>query len=337
MLCLGVAFPCYGASAERASQKSSESVSQKSTESASQNSTESASQNSTERSSQDALKELESELALARANLHISEATEERISSELERLKKSGNADPQVIEDYETYLSRVQDMVLENRKIVQKMEALYAKYRPQEGAAGDSTTDSENVSIPQIPDEKDYNELGTLDRELDQSLAAFDEMLLKELDKIRSESAGKMKDLTEEAAAAAERLKEKGVGEGASSGEETSSPEEALETGEGKKEPAQSAKSAESASQKSTESPSQKSAEKGGKEAQTTAGYPQGGARGGQGEGPGSVQKQSTHPSGYDDDIVARQIREAAEKETDPVLKEKLWKEYEDYKKRNQQ
>ena len=321
MLCLGVAFPCYGASAERASQKSSESVSQKSTES--------ASQNSTERSSQDALKELESELALARANLHISEATEERISSELERLKKSGNADPQVIEDYETYLSRVQDMVLENRKIVQKMEALYAKYRPQEGAAGDSTTDSENVSIPQIPDEKDYNELGTLDRELDQSLAAFDEMLLKELDKIRSESAGKMKDLTEEAAAAAERLKEKGVGEGASSGEETSSPEEALETGEGKKEPAQSAKSAESASQKS--------AEKGGKEAQTTAGYPQGGARGGQGEGPGSVQKQSTHPSGYDDDIVARQIREAAEKETDPVLKEKLWKEYEDYKKRNQQ
>jgi hypothetical protein len=30
---------------------------------------------------------------------------------------------------------------------------------------------------------------------------------------------------------------------------------------------------------------------------------------------------------------VARQLREAAEKETDPVLKEKLWKEYEEYKK----
>ncbi len=34
-----------------------------------------------------------------------------------------------------------------------------------------------------------------------------------------------------------------------------------------------------------------------------------------------------------DDDIVARQLREAAEKETDPALKEKLWKEYYDYKK----
>jgi len=34
-----------------------------------------------------------------------------------------------------------------------------------------------------------------------------------------------------------------------------------------------------------------------------------------------------------DDDIVARQLREAAEKETDPELKEKLWKEYYEYKK----
>ena len=32
--------------------------------------------------------------------------------------------------------------------------------------------------------------------------------------------------------------------------------------------------------------------------------------------------------SGDDDDVVLRQIREAAEKETDPVLKEKLWEEY---------
>ena len=41
--------------------------------------------------------------------------------------------------------------------------------------------------------------------------------------------------------------------------------------------------------------------------------------------------------SSQDDDIVARQLREAAEKETDPVLKEKLWKEYEDYKKSRRQ
>ncbi len=35
-----------------------------------------------------------------------------------------------------------------------------------------------------------------------------------------------------------------------------------------------------------------------------------------------------------DDDIVARQLREAAERETDPALKEKLWQEYRRYRAR---
>lgn len=37
-------------------------------------------------------------------------------------------------------------------------------------------------------------------------------------------------------------------------------------------------------------------------------------------------------PSGNDDDVVARQIREAALKETDASLREKLWQEYRKYK-----
>lgn len=37
-------------------------------------------------------------------------------------------------------------------------------------------------------------------------------------------------------------------------------------------------------------------------------------------------------PDGSDDDVVARQLREAAEKEQDPALKEKLWEEYRRYK-----
>lgn len=37
-------------------------------------------------------------------------------------------------------------------------------------------------------------------------------------------------------------------------------------------------------------------------------------------------------PSGSDDDVVARQIREAAENEPDPALREKLWEEYRKYK-----
>lgn len=38
-------------------------------------------------------------------------------------------------------------------------------------------------------------------------------------------------------------------------------------------------------------------------------------------------------PTGDDDDVVARQIREAAMRESDPELRERLWEEYRKYKK----
>ena len=41
-------------------------------------------------------------------------------------------------------------------------------------------------------------------------------------------------------------------------------------------------------------------------------------------------------PDGRDDDVVARQLREAAEKETDPELQAKLWEEYRKYKRGTQ-
>ncbi|WP_156507614.1 hypothetical protein [Halioglobus sp. HI00S01] len=37
-------------------------------------------------------------------------------------------------------------------------------------------------------------------------------------------------------------------------------------------------------------------------------------------------------PSGDDDDVVARQLREAAMREADPAVREKLWDEYRKYK-----
>ncbi len=53
-----------------------------------------------------------------------------------------------------------------------------------------------------------------------------------------------------------------------------------------------------------------------------------GGAKGG--AGPNAVPADI--PDGSDDDIVARQLREAAMKETDPELRERLWDEYRKYK-----
>nr|PZN62385.1 MAG: hypothetical protein DIU62_12345 [Pseudomonadota bacterium] len=73
--------------------------------------------------------------------------------------------------------------------------------------------------------------------------------------------------------------------------------------------------------------------------------------RGSEGEGPGQSSGGSGTgasggtgsgviareiPAGDDDDIIARRLRKAAEEETDPELKEKLWKEYIDYKENTQ-
>ncbi|MEE9613020.1 MAG: hypothetical protein V3W19_17325, partial [Desulfatiglandales bacterium] len=249
--------------------------------------------------------ELESRLELARRDLRISEATEARIASELEQLKKSGNASDEILADYEIYLGRVQEMVLENRNIVQKMEALYARYAPRrESPGGSASADPSNVPGPKLPDEKEGDELSALDHELNDSLAAFDEMLLKELDEIRSRSANKMKDLAEAAAAAAQRLREKGVEVDTSSPEATSDAREGEADSEGGK----------------------THPEEGGAEPQVAAEESQQAESGGEGKGQTSTQQQRSRPSGHDDDIVARQIREAAEKETDPELKEKLWK-----------
>jgi hypothetical protein len=56
-----------------------------------------------------------------------------------------------------------------------------------------------------------------------------------------------------------------------------------------------------------------------------------GGGTGPAGKGPSTIPADI--PDGRDDDIVARQIREAAMKETDPELREALWEEYRRYKK----
>jgi hypothetical protein len=53
------------------------------------------------------------------------------------------------------------------------------------------------------------------------------------------------------------------------------------------------------------------------------------------GSGPGGEGPSAVPPDvgdGSDDDIVARQLREAAMAEEDPALREKLWDEYRRYK-----
>ena len=68
-------------------------------------------------------------------------------------------------------------------------------------------------------------------------------------------------------------------------------------------------------------------------------GYSTGGGMGGAGGGSGGAPQDTAKypppkdiPSGNDDDVVARQLREAAMREPDPAVREKLWEEYRKYK-----
>ncbi|MBW2712069.1 MAG: hypothetical protein JRC58_09265 [Deltaproteobacteria bacterium] len=261
---------------------------------------------------------IESALDSAYKDLRISIATEDRIASDLAKLKKTGDVSPDVIEDYEFYLNRVQAMVAENRKVVAKMEALHGRYNIQK--APDRSADSDNTGAmvdPVIPEEQVVDEVAALDLQLDRSLGEFDEMLLKELDLIRAKSSERMRDLTEEAAAAAKRLGDEGIEIDADFEEESNAPEESST----KKQKADKTDPDASKTGKRTTS------ENGGDDTELS---PRDKSREGA-EGFEGHPKNRFDPK--DDDIVARQLREAAEEETDPELRKKLWKEYEQYKK----
>jgi hypothetical protein len=264
------------------------------------------------------LQKIESALESARKDLRISMAAEERISSELKKLKKSEDISPDILTDYNVYLIRVQAMVAENRKKVAKLEALSAKYNTRKAGHGISSSDDTSAMLnPSIPEEQVVDEVTALDRQLDSSLADFDEMLLKELDLIQAKSSEKLQDLAQEAEAAAQRLRDKGIEIDSDSKVE-------------------SADSHQDSSEAAKEANKEKGALEAGKESRpkdgrddtavTTKDKSREGAEG-----------SSRHPKNRydprDDDIVARQLREAAEKESDPELREKLWREYEQYKK----
>jgi hypothetical protein len=252
----------------------------------------------------------DAKLAKARDDLRISQATEKRIAAELEALKKSGNTSDEDIRNYEAYLERVQAMVAENRRMVAKMETAYARHP----SGKKNSSEPPKVSDQQIPEEQVQDQVEELDRQLGASLSEFDALLLKEMETIESESTAKMRDLAQEAADAARRLKEKGVEIDSAESESADETSEQGKTGE--KDASRAEKSAETK-------------QGGGDDKVATTDTSKG-------EGSGPTKDRGSRYSKEDDDIVARQLREAAENETDPELKEKLWKEYEEYRKNTQ-
>jgi hypothetical protein len=155
-----------------------------------------------------------------------------------------------------------------------------------------------------------------LDKQLNDSLGSFDASLRKEQEKIAQERDARQATVAASTASAS-----------AGSGAPTSGTDQ----------------TADAAGSSATDAPEKTSGSRGGGtgkrgDARSHAGDLKSdkSVSGANGSASGNGALANEIPDGNDDDVVARRLRKAAEQETDPELKDKLWKEYVEYKKNTQ-
>ena len=173
---------------------------------------------------------------------------------------------------------------------------------PCTSAGQGENSDPRFESVPDFSGQTSQEKVASLEEEFTTALGEFDDMLLKEQEKVATHIP---------------RQREDG---GGNQGRKSTDGEGTSETTGG------SGAQAQSPGNRSGESES----ERGGSSAEQGASS--------EGAGQGRTEKSQQEPTrgakdmSDDDDVVARQLREAAEQETDPEVKEKLWEEYRKYK-----
>jgi hypothetical protein len=233
------------------------------------------------------------ELAQARHDLTVSEQVVARITERVQVAR----ADPATGDEQrlrlDQYLAHVRDLVAANRERVRSLaQAVDALPAGTPAASGGGS-----ATIAKT----DAEEVVALDAKLGESLSALDQLLLEDARRARVRERG-----------GASGGRAPGSGGGAAGGEGA--------------EPKADGESSASGSPGS------------GNEAEPQGSASGQGSPGGRvvGARPGTPGGTAATPpdvgNGNDDDIVARQIRKAAESEPDPELRKKLWDEYRKYK-----
>lgn len=259
------------------------------------------------------------ELQAAREELGLRAETERRMRRDFESLLAGGQMTPAEIADFEDYLASLGMLVEQQRRVVAKLEGV----DPDPGVAGTATG-----SLPADFDrgQTDEEKIALLDAELGGSLSAFDEKLLREqkeiAEKSRNASTG---DSGSPDGSSNDGAKGQGQGSEGQAGDESGkdgaesaagSTEAGGRTGEESGEQGEPGAEGEAAGK----------GQEGGEQVASAGGPSEAGGQSGKTGVPPDI------PDGKDDDVVARQLREAAENEQDPELREKLWDEYRRYK-----
>ena len=203
--------------------------------------------------------------------------------------------------DYAAYVARLQRRVFEDCQAVLDSGLPYPEDLPCPVLVPQET---ESADIAMQAERTDEEQVAALDAMLMAGLGEYDERLLREQERIKADAPSS----------------DSGSGGGAGSGDGSG--------GEG---------DGEGDSEGDAGSDGRNSGGTAGTNPQSgqTGGQPAGGpvdSSQGSGERGNDRDQPADIPDGSDDDVVARQLREAAEQETDPELKEKLWEEYRRYK-----
>ena len=210
--------------------------------------------------------------------------------------------------DYAAFLDRLRDRVAKD--CLALAGSAVAPLPPDLPCAALPSTGPAAASIDTRAEQTPAERTATLDAELDTALGEFDEMLLREQERVK---------------AATPRSADAGGGGGGVGGQGDAGGSGSQTGGED----GQQGEAGEMADAGST------AAGDTGDAAGSTSGQVGSGGRGGREGAPGQAGTRGQPadiPDGSDDDVVARQLREAAEKEKDPELKKKLWDEYRKYK-----
>lgn len=256
----------------------------------------------------------DAELQKARAELRLRAETERRMRRDFESLLAGGRMSAVDVADFENYLARLAMLVDKQRGMVARLE---------ERPAGSSDTDP-RAALPAGFDrgQTDAEKIALLDAELGSSLSEFDEKLLREqeelAEKSRAASTGESGDNQEPGAGASAK-----AGEG--QGEKTQGESK---DGTGKNDGESAAESGEKTGDSEQQAPDSADGN------DSAGGNDKVASTGSAGGDKTKTSTPADIPDGRDDDIVARQLREAAENEQDPELRDKLWEEYRNYKNR---
>lgn len=248
-------------------------------------------------------------LVQARHDLAISEQVLARLTQRVATARASTATRADERAQLDEYLAHVRALVAANRARVRSLE--------EQTAIGSAGSPGTPESARPVAVATEAEQVAMLDEKLRDSLEAFDKLLLDEARKARAHEV------------------ETAVAEGGNGGGGAQSGNGSAGNGTGKRS-AGSQNGRSGGGQAGASKSGAEEASRGGSRGVVQEGAP-GGPIGDRDPSASGHESASGPPppdvgSGNDDDIVARQIRKAAEAEPDPELRKKLWDEYRKYK-----